>query len=207
MFHAQLARTQRNVSKVDIDLTAGLVDLIIRTPGTLVYFDRVTTGYAAVELNQEQYGSLDAMTLMSGDSVECPFQALKLNAPAQPGKTLRLMICNGVSIRGGSGLSTGGSSLATVVSSRASMTNTAKTVTSASGLLLAANPTRQYLLIQNNDATGIVYVNFGAGPATVANGAKVAPGASYEPLIIPTDAIYCIGSIASNANVLVIEGN
>lgn len=85
--------------------------------------------------------------------------------------------------------------------------NTAKTVTNVSGQLLAANASRQYLLIQNKDPSGILYVNFGAGAATVANGVQIAPGGSYElDCVVPTTAVQCIGSIASNANVLVVEG-
>lgn len=84
--------------------------------------------------------------------------------------------------------------------------NTVKTVTNASGQLLAANASRQYLLIQNKDPAGILYVNFGAGAATTANGVQIAPGGSYElDLVVPTTAVQCIGSIASNTNVLVVE--
>lgn len=85
--------------------------------------------------------------------------------------------------------------------------NTAKTVTNASAQLLAANSNRQYLLIQNRDPSGSLYVNFGAGAATTANGVQIGPGGSYElDLVVPTTAVQCIGSTASNPNVLVVEG-
>lgn len=103
-----------------------------------------------------------------------------------------------------------GASNVTMIQNRAAQmvpVNTAKTVTSASGQLLAANANRQYLLIQNKDPSGILYVNFGAGAATAANGVQIAPGGSYElDAVVPTTAVQCIGSIASNANVLVVEG-
>lgn len=84
--------------------------------------------------------------------------------------------------------------------------NVAATVTNASALLIAANAIRQYLLIQNRDATGSIYINFGAA-ATVANGIKIGPGATFElPGTVSTQAIYAIGDIASNANILTVQG-
>lgn len=87
------------------------------------------------------------------------------------------------------------------------VTQTTKTVTNASALLLAANPSRQYLLIQNKDGAGNVFINVAAAAATVAGGLKVAAGGNFEPTsAVMTGAIYAIGDIASNANVIVIEG-
>lgn len=83
--------------------------------------------------------------------------------------------------------------------------NEQKTVTNASGLLLAENSNRQYLLIQNKDATGNIYVNFGA-TATIANGLQIEPLGSFElNSNILTAAIYAIGDIASNANVVIVS--
>jgi hypothetical protein len=81
------------------------------------------------------------------------------------------------------------------------------TVTNASGQLLAAKANRRYLFIQNNDAAGIVYVNMSGVAATTANGIKLNPGASLEIQgYAPNGQINAIGSIASNANVIVVEG-
>lgn len=86
-------------------------------------------------------------------------------------------------------------------------TNAAETVTNASGTLLAANASRRYLFIQNNDAAGIIYVRLDGGTATTATGIKIAAGGNYECQgFLPTGAITAIGSIASNANVVVVEG-
>lgn len=85
------------------------------------------------------------------------------------------------------------------------MATTGPTVTSSSTTILAANTARKNLLIQNNDATGIIYINF-ATTATTAN-LKIGPSATlYLTGIIPVTAIRAIGSIASNANVVVVEG-
>lgn len=84
--------------------------------------------------------------------------------------------------------------------------NTQKTVTTASAQLVAFNVDRQYLLIQNKDAAGDIYVRFGVA-ATVATGVKIGPGGSYEMNATQsTQAIFAIGSIASNSNVVVVEG-
>lgn len=204
LFQASRTRTKANIDIRDIDLSAGLVNYLVNLPGTLVYFDRVTTGYASVGLMLEGY-ALNPLTFVAGDNMECPFSSLLLNAPAQPGKTLRLVVGVGISIRGGAGLSTG-TSVASVVSSRSSNTNTQKTVTNSSTQLLAANAARNYLLVQNRDASGAIYLNFGAAAATTNNGVLIPAGGFYEPGVIPTDAIQAIGSIASNANVLTVEG-
>lgn len=86
-------------------------------------------------------------------------------------------------------------------------TQTQATVTNASGVLLNASNTRRYLMIQNNDATGIVYVTLDGTAATTTKGVKLLPGAALELAnYVPTGEIRAIGSIASNANVIVIAG-
>ncbi len=81
------------------------------------------------------------------------------------------------------------------------------TVTNASGQLLAAKSNRRYLLIQNNDTAGIVYVTLDGTSATAAKGVQIAPGGSYECQgYVPTGAVNAIGSIASNTNIVAVEG-
>lgn len=90
---------------------------------------------------------------------------------------------------------------------QATFTNTTGTVTNATTQLIAANAVRKYISVQNNDGAGIIYLNNGAGAATTANGVKILPGQMWVPTVIPVGAIQAIGSIASNANVIVVEGN
>lgn len=95
----------------------------------------------------------------------------------------------------------------TVTNTGGAFTQASATVTNTSGQLRAANVARRYLLIQNNDASGIVYVNLAGAAATVAGGVQIPPGGSYELSgFMPTGQINAIGSIASNANVIVVEG-
>ena len=94
----------------------------------------------------------------------------------------------------------------TVMNSAGAVAQSSSTVTTTAAQLLAAKSTRRYLMIQNNDATGIVYINFSA-TATAANGIKIPPGGVYvAEAWCPTNAISAIGSIASNANVIILEG-
>jgi len=82
-----------------------------------------------------------------------------------------------------------------------------KTVANVSGQLVAQNMSRKYLLIQNNDGTGVIWLNFGVGAAVVGAGVRLSPGQALEfNYAMTSSAIQAIGSIASNANVAVVEG-
>jgi len=90
---------------------------------------------------------------------------------------------------------------------RGNVAQTAQTVTTAAANIAAVNATRKYLLIQNKDTTGTIWINF-AGTATQANGIRIIPGGffSMDACALSTQAISAIGDIASNANILVVEG-
>ncbi|AVS74489.1 hypothetical protein [Paracidovorax cattleyae] len=86
------------------------------------------------------------------------------------------------------------------------MDNLQKTVTNASAQLLAAKVGRQYMLVQNRDAAASLYLAFGKA-ATVAAGVRVVPGGAFELVGTMTEqAIFAIGDVASNANVVTVEG-
>lgn len=84
-------------------------------------------------------------------------------------------------------------------------TNTAPTITNSSTVAIAANTSRKYLTIQNNDASGNIFCT-PVAVATTTNGVKILPAQMWAPSVVTTSAINCIGSIASNANVIVTEG-
>lgn len=95
----------------------------------------------------------------------------------------------------------------TVTNTAGAFTQVQATVTNASAQLLAARSNRRYLLIQNNDATGDIFVRLDGAVATVGNGVRIAAGGSYEISgFAPTGAVVAIGNIASNANVITVEG-
>jgi len=86
------------------------------------------------------------------------------------------------------------------------VTQSIGTVTNVAAVLLALNVGRRYLLIQNNDATGIVYLNL-SGTAVAGSGIKIAPGGSYvaDASFCPSNAISAISSIASQP-VTIVQG-
>lgn len=100
----------------------------------------------------------------------------------------------------------GNLSAATTSGTITTIANATVTVTNAAQNLTALNATRKYLQIQNNDAAGNIFVNLG-GVATLTNGIKIGPGQTWAPYIVSGQAVSYIGSIASNGNVVVSEGN
>lgn len=86
-------------------------------------------------------------------------------------------------------------------------TQAAATVTNASAQLVAANTNRRFLLVQNKSQTGTLYLNLAGAAATVGNGVLIGPGDSIElDAYCPTGAVFAIGDIASNPDVVVVEG-
>ena len=95
----------------------------------------------------------------------------------------------------------------TIANVNGAFSQSPKTVTNASAQLFAANAQRRYLLIQNNDTSGDIYVRLDGAAATIGTGVKIPAMGSYELAgFTPTGDIMAIGSIASNANVVVVEG-
>jgi len=93
-----------------------------------------------------------------------------------------------------------------VVPQSPNFSTTGKAVATASAQLVAGNLARQYLLIQNNHPSSTLFLGFGAGPATLADGLKVVPGGFAEfASCVPTGAIHAIAD-AANAAVVVVEG-
>lgn len=81
------------------------------------------------------------------------------------------------------------------------------TVTTTSATIKPASSLRRYLLVQNKDTAGTIFVRLDGVAATAATGITIAPGESLELSIrCPTGAVTAIGDIASNTNVLVVEG-
>lgn len=81
------------------------------------------------------------------------------------------------------------------------------TVTNASGVAVAANNLRRYLLIQNKDSSADIFVTVDGTDATSGNGVKIAAGGSYELQgFVPKGAIKAIASVASTSAVVVVEG-
>lgn len=99
--HAAYVEGQRNFTYFDRSLTSGLTDVVIESPGDFLYIDQASTGVVSVELNMRQGGTLAPILLAAGGSIECDFSSIKINAVAQLGKTVRVVVGNGVRIKSG----------------------------------------------------------------------------------------------------------
>lgn len=85
-------------------------------------------------------------------------------------------------------------------------TQTSKTVTNAASTIVTASATGKYVYIENNDTLGIIYLNL-SGTATASGSMITLNPEDSINLGLTTNAVSAIGSIASNANVVVVEGN
>lgn len=141
-------------------------------------------------------------TIRAGDAVlfDNPFVRVQIAHGEASDQTIKISYGHGE-------ISAARVSGSVAITNGASMTNSNKTVTNASGQVLAANSARRFLMIQNKDAAGIIYVTVDGSAATTANGLKIGPdGVLILDAIVPTGQINAIGSIASNANIVVVEG-
>lgn len=81
------------------------------------------------------------------------------------------------------------------------------TVGSVTGAVLAANAARKYLLIQNPNAAGNVFLRTdGAAAVADATAFKLAPGQTWEPPVAPNNAITGITDTGGNLDIHVIQG-
>lgn len=79
------------------------------------------------------------------------------------------------------------------------------TITPTSLGVIGIKSTRQYLLIQNKDQVGTIWVGFSL-VVTQANGIRIGPGESWEwATTIPVGSVNLIGDIASNPNIITLE--
>ena len=179
------------------DLTAGASKELLVAGD----FFLILSSTGAVKVNAT-FGELDNLT--TGNGLEkTHFERLLFTDRSGASNTVRVFI-------GDENFITGITGAMAVTSNKVpqsgAFVNVNATVTNASAQLLAANAARQYMLVQNKDAAGSIYLNFSAA-ATVANGVLIGPGGVYELTgIASTKAINAIGSIASNANIVTVEG-
>lgn len=161
-----------------------------------------STGAVSVKA---KWGELKKLT--AGQGLEdSPFDRLELRDESGAANTVRVFVGDKRFIDGMVGQVNIGTMPTPKQASSAVFDNQAKTVTNVSAVLLAANANRQYLLVQNKDTAGNLYLSFGKA-ATAANGVKVTPGGAFELIgAQSTQDIYAIGDIANNANVTTVEG-
>lgn len=145
--------------------------------------------------------------LIAGQGLEAsPFDRLELRDETGANNVIRIFVGDEKFIDGMTGTVNIGTMPAAKQANSGVFTNLQQTVTNTGGVLLAANVNRQYLLVQNKDAAGNLYLSFGVA-ATAANGVKVVPGGAFELVgTQTTQAIYALGDVASNTNIVTVEG-
>jgi len=168
------------------------------------YFHLLET-VAAVDIRFYRGGGIfaEAVSMEGGfySQPEKGFEEVEIvSASAQ---AIKFAIADGT---GGYNRTTGSVSVSNLETRQGVFTQAVKTVTNASAQLLAANSARRSLLVQNNHATGNVFITINGSAATTANGIKIAPGGlilldAYSP----SGAINAIGDIASNAAIVAVE--
>lgn len=90
---------------------------------------------------------------------------------------------------------------------RTTITHTTASITDATGVALAANINRNYLELQNDHATIVIYCKFGAA-AAANQGIRIVPvgGRVVYDYKVPTAVVNCIGNAAGPSVLLVAEG-
>lgn len=102
IFDAAFQRTQRYLDQIDLDLSTGISGLMLNALGTFFYVDQSSTGRATIEPQNETVLSHVALLCTAGMLLENhPFTALRIDAPAQPGKTLRLIFGHEARVKSG----------------------------------------------------------------------------------------------------------
>lgn len=102
-FSAQFLSTQRFPITVDLSLNAA-VDKIIEFQGDFVLMDMASTGFADLEFGNRAAQQVAPFRAYPGATVEGPFESVRVKAPIQPGKILRLVLASGYRFKPGNAL-------------------------------------------------------------------------------------------------------
>jgi hypothetical protein len=79
----------------DIDLSVALNNEIFQCAGDFLYLDAASTGYCTLELNNQWNAPAAPFLAQPGFAIEAIFKQIKISAPAQSGKFIRLMYSTG----------------------------------------------------------------------------------------------------------------
>lgn len=167
-----------------------------------VHGDYVRVKVCPVELRIEAPESGEFAELAEGEEMFLsPFRRLKLSHASGASQVVTLLIGQGTRV--GSAKLSGSVVLS---GQQGACTQAQVTVTNASTLLRAANASRRLLLVQNKGA-GNIFVELDGAAATVGAGLRLGSGDSLLlDAYCPSGAVYAIGDIASNPDVVVVEG-
>lgn len=162
-----------------------------------------STGPVTIEFFEQGREIAEAINMMAGYGEQFnnrKFDRLRITSPTA--QSISYVVRDGAEVRYDRGAAS-----VTVTNTAGAFTQAQHTVTNASAQMLAANANRRYLLIQNKDPTADLWVNLAGVAATSANGLLITAGGSLELQgYVCTGAVTAIGSIASNANIVIVEG-
>jgi hypothetical protein len=141
--------------------------------------------------------------ISTGQGLEkTPFDRLTFTDKSGAGNTVTVVVGDQNFLDG----TLGNVSITATKAPKSALVHTAPAIGAASAQALAANASRQYLMIQNNDPASTLWVRAdGAAATKVAPAFKIPPGGFWEPITIPTGAVMAIGDAANN-NATFIEG-
>lgn len=164
---------------------------------------------SAVDLIIEHPNTGERIEVSQGDDFQFDdFKTLYLENTAATTETIKLTISKNK--KAGSAKVGGSVNIAgSVELANGALTQSRASVTNVNQAILAANASRRYLLIQNNDAAAILRVTVDGNAATVAQGFRIGAGDSLElSTFAPTGAINCIMETATATadNVEFVEG-
>lgn len=176
--------------------------VILPLSGNSFYIDQDTSivGNATVHFQDTNLQQSSAPIYVgAGFIAKVPFTQLLIeNKVAQAGKKLRIIYGTDVDF-------TAGVNANVTISSQSAISNSADSnnfnVTTSNQQLVAANPSRKFLWIQNGSALADMYVRFGASAAAVGTGFKVTAGGVLTlDNNVNTSAVQIIGSAALTAH-------
>ncbi|NBW79186.1 MAG: hypothetical protein EBR27_09265 [Betaproteobacteria bacterium] len=194
---------------VDVDLTTARTTdaqaLVLPIAGNSFYIDaNPNDGICTVQFQDTNFDRSTApLYCGAGTIFKVPFTQVLIRNAAQAGKKIRIVYGVDIDFIAGSIAAIQTQSAPTAFTP----VQTGPAVAITSGLFLASNSSRKYLLIQNNSSTD-VFFNLAGGTAVLNQGIKIAAGGSLEfTTQQPTTQINAIAASAIAANlVTVIEG-
>jgi hypothetical protein len=162
-----------------------------------------STGPVTVKYYYQGREVAEAVGMLTGYGERFTAQKFdRIRITSASAQTITFVIRDGAEVRYDRGAAS-----VVVTNTAGAFTQAQRTVTNASAQMLAANTARRYLMIQNKDASGDIWVNLAGAAATTANGLLIPAGGSLELQgFVCTGAVFAIGSIASNANIVSVEG-
>ncbi len=172
---------------------------------------RIKSASVPVKILSEE--SNEYVELDQGDAVKLTkFSRLRITHGDVAEQTFVLMVGNGTYADSSK---VGGSVVVSSVASVVKVDTEAKVfahtvpaaVTPVAAQIIGVLAGRKFLMIQNKDAVGTIWFRFGSSVVTASNGVRLGPG---ETIVIDgvctEQAIGAFGDIASNTNVLVVQG-